>query len=203
MKNTEMEPDATLGELDDLVDFGEGYFKWLEGELLDQDHMSYHSLLRKLHAKEFMWVNEYDENRADDGSRLRARYSEVCGVDYRTSWLTWPCSVLEMVDALAVKIDDMIMYDLSQGERIGEWFWLMLDNLGLLKYSDDIWAKRPETCDRDVDAILRRFMEREWDSHGRPNLFLPKDGKLTFEWSQMDIWGQCVAYFRDVYEDRK
>ena len=81
-----------------------------------------------------------DGNRLIDGIDLRYRFcyehrltnNEIDDVlDYTT------CSVLEMMAALALKLDENIMFDFSLGSRIDIWFLDMIRTLGLEHYTDD------------------------------------------------------------------
>lgn len=42
-----------------------------------------------------------------------------------------PCSVLEMIIALAIRLEEHIMDDPDIGNRTGQWFWDMIVSLGL------------------------------------------------------------------------
>ena len=46
-------------------------------------------------------------------------------------WMIRPCSVLEMMIALSMRCEEQIMDDPDIGNRTGQWFWDMIDNLGL------------------------------------------------------------------------
>ena len=77
-----------------------------------------------------------DINRADDGKHLRYEfasersYSNYYPIDNR------PCSVLEMLIALAIRINDEIMWNPDYGDKTAAWFWEMIDNLGLGNLDD-------------------------------------------------------------------
>lgn len=71
-----------------------------------------------------------------------------------------PCSVLEMMVALAIKIEEQIMDDPDIGNRTGLWFWKMIENLGLKTMRDAV-------IDTDyVEKIIFRFLDRNYQRDG-------------------------------------
>jgi hypothetical protein len=81
------------------------YFQWLcEIVRVNNNNTSYWILLRELHSREFIWTVANDDNRAKDGCDLRDEY-----IHYKRyedcRCLDGPCSVLEMLIALARRID--------------------------------------------------------------------------------------------------
>ena len=94
------------------------YFAWL-CELVGADtgNPPYLILAKELHATEFTWCVRNDDNRASDGLQLRAEYGNSLG------YFDGPCSVLEMLIALARRID----FELSIPENVRDYtsrfFW--------------------------------------------------------------------------------
>jgi hypothetical protein len=169
------------------------YFEWL-CELIDSKRFSkrnsYRKLLIHLHNIEFTWFVPHDDNRADDGIQLRRRY----GLDQNDmslpQYLTGPCSVLEMMVALAIRCEEAIMDDALRGNRAGQWFWGMVRNLGLSPMIDSEF-------DRDfVDDVVARFLNREYEPDGRGGLFTVKNPDRDLR--TVEIWWQLSWYLGSI-----
>ena len=60
------------------------YFEWIYDLVCERrysDPVSYRKLLMYLHQTEFVYTIPKDENRADDGIKLRNRFASVIGYD--------------------------------------------------------------------------------------------------------------------------
>ena len=87
------------------------YFEWIVNLLCDgrfAEGISYRKLLTLLHSIEFRYSIDRDENRAIDGIDLRYYYSFTNGYDDLSEFLEGPCSVLEMMVALAIKCEEIM-----------------------------------------------------------------------------------------------
>lgn len=184
--------DKTLAEVRLLERFAEGYFKWICGNV-DPDRQ-YTILLEHLFELEFVWIHEYDVNRYEDGCNLRLIYEQASGEKCYDNWVDWPCSILEMIYGLAVKIET-IMYDISSGEdRTSEWFWTMIDNLGLGICTDREWKKDPGDALDYVQHRIDMFLQRNYDEFGDGSLF-PMGKSTPKNWSETEIWEQMCAFY--------
>ena len=147
------------------------YFEWL-CELIDSKRfskrVSYRKLLMHLHAIEFTWFIQRDENRADDGIQLRRRFAMVRDDLSLQRYLQGPCSVLEMMVALALRCEEWIMDDAQMGNRTGQWFWGMIHNLGLSPMTDSRFDKN------FIDDTIARLLNREYEPDGSGGLFTVK-----------------------------
>lgn len=168
----------------------EEYFDWLVCHINDSIDVSHHShLLSYLFHTEFRWIIPNDKNRALDGREYRKLFANGDRriLNELNSNLPNPCSVLEMLVALAVRIEFDIMHDPYRDEDCCSlWFWVMINNLKLTKFTNDMF---------DVDAvseILWKFIDRKWDyaGHGSPfPLKKPKEDARHVEiWSLMNRW---------------
>lgn len=146
------------------------YFLWLCG-LVDADMTRYSELLYILHDSDFMWCLELDESRETEGLMLR---EEFYNQDLSQDWIMFlekPCSVLEVLIPIARRMNDVFeSVDSSDMTRV--WFWELIKNLGLKKYSNI----RLEYEDRendliDINLILSRWMNREFEPDGTGSLF--------------------------------
>lgn len=171
----------------------EDYFEWL-CKLVDMkrwsEDLTYRRLLRHLHNIEFTWTIRLDENRADDGIQLRRRYALRHDDMSLQEYLSGPCSVLEMMAALALRCEDWIMDDDQIGNRTGQWFWGMIHNLGLTPMID-------KDFNRDVvDNIVARFLNREYAPDGRGGLFTVRN--CIRDVRKVEIWTQLSWYLGSI-----
>lgn len=146
------------------------YFNWLSGLVCGKRYskqISYERLLVRLHDTEFRYLIPNDRNRAQNGCALRYRFALDRNYDdeYVADILRGPCSVLEMMIAVAIYCEEHIMIDPRYGDRTGQWFWGMIVNLGLGAMTDNRFDSRY------VDEVLNRFLEREYEPDGRGGLF--------------------------------
>ena len=171
----------------------DAYFEWMGGlvcsraSVREESGHSLGRLFRYLNEREFTYSHPRDANRAADGIDLRHRFAYERGYSTRDTLIALgetPCSVLEMLVALAVRCEN-IMYDPAFGNRSGLWFKNMLMTLGIDDMYD-IWFD-PE----HVKAAVDLFLNREYREDGRGGLFIvedpPQDMRKTEIWYQM-MW---------------
>lgn len=176
------------------------YFDWMCELVCDEryfDRAPYTKLLSYLHEREFVYDIEMDGNRAEDGIDLRYRflyeecYDESMVADYLDDS---PCSVLEMMIALAIRCEEHIMDDPDKGDRTIQWFWNMIDNLGLGSMNDACF-KRNQT-----KIITDRFLNREYDEDGKGGLFMVK--RCDYDLRTVEIWYQMCWYLDDILDEQ-
>lgn len=171
------------------------YFNWLYDYVCKgrfPDSISYKKVLTLLHQTEFTWSMPMDENRAGDGIDLRRRFSyEMCHDYNRMSYkINSPCSILEMMLALAIRCEETIMDDTRYGDRTCEWFWKMMNSLGLSGMFD-------RTFDRDeAEFIIQRFLNREYSPNGKGGLFYIRGCKKDLR--KVEIWTQLNWYLNTI-----
>lgn len=170
------------------------YFNWLCDKACGDrysDEISYRKLLMQLHGTEFTWLLDRDENRASDGINLRRRFADdYTPVDDADGYLTEPCSVLEMMLALAIRCEETIMDDPAYGDRTTQWFWGMIVNLGLGPMTDVNYDKHI------VTSALNRFLDREYEPNGRGGLFYVRNCK--YDLRDVEIWVQLCWYLDSI-----
>lgn len=154
---------------DDILN---AYFNWLYSAVCGDRRsrpVSFRRLMIKLHDTDFKYFVSRDENKAIDGMDLRYRFAVMSGYDHSSDVivdiLSGPCSVLEMMVALAIHCEEDIMDDPSYGDRTGQWFWNMIVNLGLGSMTDYNFDEEY------IDEVLERFLNREYAPDGRGGLF--------------------------------
>ena len=171
----------------------EEYFEWL-CELIDGKRFShvrtYEKLLSHLHNIEFTWFVPHDDNRASDGVQLRRRFGLVRNDMSLQGYLHGPCSVFEMMVALAIRCEETIMDDDSIGNRTGQWFWGMIHSLGLTPMTDR------EFDVRQVDAIIARFLNRDYNPDGSGSLFTVSN--CAYDMRRVEIWCQLSWYLGSI-----
>lgn len=171
------------------------YFGWMYQLVVDNRCKSYRKLFTRLHDTEFTYTIPMDGNRAEDGIDLRYRFGREHSFPDAmiASYLDdRPCSVLEMMIALAIRCEENIMYDPDIGDRTEVWFWGMLANLGLASMHDakfDIYH---------VDRTLERLLEREYERNGEGGLFTVNNGR---DMRATEIWYQMNYYFSEVIDE--
>ncbi len=148
------------------------YFEWLYGIVCGDRHsvaVTFRKLLIVLHGTEFRYYVSRDENKAVDGMDLRYRFAVVNNYGHLTDevveMLAGPCSILEMMVALAIHCEEDIMDDPAYGDRTRQWFWNMVVNLGLGAMTDYNFDKEY------IYEVLDRFLNRNYAPDGRGGLF--------------------------------
>lgn len=170
------------------------YFSWL-CDLVCGDRfastISYDMLLNHLHATEFRYLHTRDRNRAEDGKSLRYRFVLEYGYPNRIlEYLDGPCSVLELMVAIALHIEEKIMDDPLVGNRTKQWFWGMATSLGLgSSYNDRYDASY-------VDMVLNRFLDRQYEPNGKGGLFTVK--RHEDDMREIEIFRQMCAYVNSI-----
>jgi hypothetical protein len=169
------------------------YFNWM-CFLACPDNPEYYGLLEQLHATDFEYSLDMDGNRAEDGMELRYRFGEEYsyGMPVIAAYLDdRPCSVLEMMLALAIRCEEHIMDNPDMGDRTSCWFGEMIDNLGLYGMHG------PNYDSEYVDHVLYIFLNREYERNGEGGLFTIRDPKRDMRTT--DIWYQMCWYINENY----
>ena len=165
------------------------YFYWMYDLVFDIKYfkeISYKKLLWRLHDIPFIYILDMDANRAADGVELRYRFAyenHYLDKDMIADNLGGPCSVLEMMVALALRCEEEIMSNSDMGNRTGKWFWDMLVSLGL-ESMDDV-----DYDEMYTDDVIERFLYREYEPNGDGGLFTidycDEDLRTVEIWYQM------------------
>ena len=150
----------------------------------------YRDLLHCLHDITFYsWIPN-DDNRGSDGEHLREMFLDEVGPHGSPSLPNRLCTVLEMLIGVAFRLE----FDLVGGQYerpVSDWFWILVDNLGLERYDDVVFALTEE-IDAEVREKVRILLERRYESDGNGGLFPlkrpQKDQRKVEIWYQMSAW---------------
>lgn len=174
------------------------YYHWMV-RLVNNDRPRrderYYELYHYLNSVDFTYSLPMDGNRECDGINLRYRFGYEKGISapiIASELDIRPCSVLEMMIALCMRCEEQIMTNPDIGNRLGEWFWNMVDSLGLMQMSDD---RFDETYTKKT---VNKFLQRRYRHDGGGGLFTikypPRDLRTV------DIWYQMMWYLHDKIE---
>ena len=173
------------------------YFEWLYRLVCKNRFagaISYRKLLMYLHSTQFRYSIQKDADRAGEGINLRWRFICENNFGYNRNALLdeleGPCSVLEMMIALAIYCEEHIMDNTEIGDRTGQWFWGMIANLGLNGMSD-------EHFDRQfVEDSITRFLDRQYEPNGKGGLFTIRNCKRDL--TKVEIFHQLCWYLNSI-----
>ena len=164
----------------------EEYFEWIYQRI---DGKGYRCLLETLYSIEFVYSMTMDENRLRDGIDLRGQFARECGIPQIAIKLKMDntsCSVLEVMVALAIRMESTIFDDPEQGDRTYVWFWDMVKALGLYHMDDDIFDYE------ETEEIVDRFLNRQYDYDGKGSLFYIPEAESDMR--DVEIWYQMCMY---------
>ena len=170
------------------------YFKWLVN-LVSENRFAkpvYQKLLMRLHSTEFRYSIRRDRDRAEDGADLRYRFALLHDLDIPATLadLDGPCTVLEMMVALAIRGEEQIADDTAYGNRTAQWFWNMVVNMGLGPMTDTMYDEEY------VGVTLQRFLTRRYEPDGRGGLFRIRDCDVDLR--KVEIWRQFLWYLNTI-----
>lgn len=175
------------------------YFEWICAVVAPNNNAEYlynkySNLLKLLYSIEFTADNAMDDNRRMDGIDLRIRFCNEQNLeDYHYMFEKYPCSLLEMMVALALRCEETIMIDTSLGNRTHVWFEEMLHSLDILKQTNEYYNENY------VKVCITKLYQRQYDYYGRGGLFTAM--KTTRDMRSLDIWSQMQQYLIE-YDER-
>lgn len=180
-----------------IEDFRDSYQNWLKDTLAIDAR--YDILFDQLYDTAFEWVLDNDGNRESDARHLREEYAYRAKLMFRDEWLLWDASVLEVLASLSFDMVDCVCeypgdFEASTG------FWIMMENLGLDNFSDDIYMTKYgfEGFDRtrkDVERILNRWLKRRFTKTGKGSPFPRRRG--VEDQRYVEMWYQLNGYVID------
>ena len=169
------------------------YFDWMYNLVCRNRYsknISFKKVFSYLNNTKFTYTIRMDLNRAKDGTELRRRYANEFKIANIYDRICGPCSVLEMMIALAIRCEETIMDDENFGDRTDQWFWDMMKNLGLGHMDDD------EFDEEYVSDVITRFLNRDYKPDGRGGLFFVRNCDIDLR--DVEIWIQMLWYLDNI-----
>ena len=169
------------------------YFDWMYNLVCRNRYsknISFKKVFSYLNNTKFTYTIRMDLNRAKDGTELRRRYANEFKIANIYDRICGPCSVLEMMIALAIRCEETIMDDENFGDRTDQWFWDMMKNLGLGHMDDD------EFDEEYVSDVITRFLNRDYEPDGRGGLFFVRNCDIDLR--DVEIWIQMLWYLDNI-----
>lgn len=177
------------------------YFEWLVGIVGETPtRQTFSKLCRELNAVIFFDKIDKDINRIKEALRLREdfidnfyqRNQDIYNIE---DILSGPTTVLEVIVALAVKIENDFMYDPIYGDQTSRWFQEMINNLGFGSFDDTVNFE--PSIRNYIRTVLLIFVNREYKRDGNGGLFPLKMAKD--DQRRIEIWKQLLAYLNENY----
>lgn len=177
-------------------DLKEIYLDWISRVVGNvYNGKTFNKLFRLLNSISFTYDIFSDRNRALDGVYFRYRFGYENGYseeDISVFIDDHPCTILEMMAALAFRCEESIMSDPKYEDRTSVWFWDMIKSLGLLNMSDD------EFNEFYARNAIYLFLNHSYKRNGRGGLFTVKSKDIDMR--KMDIWYQLNSYLIEIDE---
>jgi hypothetical protein len=175
------------------------YFTWLQNLIGEdrggQDSTPYSQLLVDLFSIGFYYLISQDENCAEYATELRNIFTQMGG-KHHPGIAHKPISCLEVMISMAVNAEDSLMTNTDLGDRTGQWFWMMIDNLGFTSFTDDVY-------DVDVSIAVRSKMaavlDRRYSSNGDGSIFPIRHPKQDMR--NVDLWSAFMLYLAENYDE--
>lgn len=175
-------------------DIRKEYYHWLCYIIrVNHERNSYYLLAQTLHQKDYRWHVPNDDNRGEDGKSLREKFADDSGYNTYEA-LDGPCTMLEFLIALAERCE-AIMADSGYGDEVSRWFWEMLENVKLDRFTDEEFEERggTEAVNHILDKILSRYYKRNGQGGLFPLNYAEKDQR------KVEIWYQMHTYLLENY----
>lgn len=174
-----------MGEIKELE---KEYFEWLN-RMMPGWRNTHSLLIRQLFDIPFTYSMEMDANRLNDGLGLRTRFCWERGYGYneREALKEWcPCSVLEVMIALAFRCEEEFMTLYTEEEMVERWIGPMIRSMELDTYDDGHFD--PEA----VQIAVGDIVARRYSPDGRGGLFYIPG--FRGDMRQIEIWEQMMAW---------
>lgn len=172
------------GTLDDV------YLEWLYSHIAAVKNLnperSYWHLARQLYTKRFVPYVHNDGNRAEDGKQLRVEFLRKTRFpldDPYGLFMDADCSMFEMLLSLAKQMA------FEADSTPLEWFWIMMSNLEINRYSDDLFEI---SISEEVEEVLDRVINRTYAYEGTGGLFPLRNAAR--DQRRVELWYQKEAY---------
>lgn len=175
------------------------YLVWLISKVGGINRISdpYLEVITRLFNTQFMWSCPMDKNRAEDGLMLRYVFSQEQETDSEIEYIfsNTGCNMLEMMIALALRIENDYLAREGNIVYTDKWFFNMIYSLGFRNPNKWIFSD-----------IMRRFFNHEYTREGDgglfyiPNLDYSIDLRKEEIWVQMNHWVSYADQRREIFE---
>lgn len=159
------------------------YFEWLCERI--NANKDYSRLMTELYSTPYKPAFTMDENRTYGGLNLRDYFAYERGIWSDEVNFVRPCSVLEVLTALADSIAELM------GDDSGKWFWEMMENMNLSRFSDNSYSAQR------VEEIIDNWLNRQYESDGSGSPFPLK--KYRGDARNLTLWDQMNGYLNEKY----
>ena len=169
------------------------YVHWIIYEYLKcpKKYKVYDDLFLYMHEIDYVYLNQKDHAREEDGLLLREKFVDCKHKFAKTDHFeNTPCSVLEVLAALAYRMDGEWTGDPSD-PRPDTMFMEMLHNLGVLRYKSE----------HHTIVRINSWMRGEISYYGEGGVFpLKKKGsRIKKDQRGLSLWEQMMCYIREFY----
>ena len=150
-------------------------------------------LLRHLYNVDFYSNIRNDDNRAEDGKKLREIFQDNRkGERISSSIFGKPCTVLEMLIGLSFRMENELEHGPNRKDAC-ECFWILLKNLNIDWCNDIEYYYTNNSIERNINDLL----ERSYCRNGQGGLF-PLE-RTTKDQRDVEIWYQMQEYLIENY----
>lgn len=168
------------------------YFDFLSEMVEECNHQF---LLKKLHSIEFYSTVPNDDNRGEDGKRLRDIFEDREGIAVSSFIPDGPCTVLEMLIGVAIRMENEINGN-RQEKKMPECFWILLNNLELSYFTDAEYKHNPDN-DEIITEIIDILLSRDYERNGVGGLFPLRSYQR--DQREIEIWYQMMAWLQENF----
>lgn len=171
------------------------YLDWLKAQVSYFMGPKYNELFFTLNNMYFLPIIPRDENREADGIALRDEYY-CTSSDQRNIKVHSSCTFLEFLVALARRMN--YIYARIDEDRLQDCFWMLINNMGLMQYTDEYIQNDPYYTDfiSVVKDIIDRINNRTYDASGEGGLFPLKYPRT--DQRNVEIWYQMQQYLNEL-----
>jgi len=168
------------------------YYRWLKNHVQkDPWHNEYTYLLDEAWKNDFTYFIPHDENRAADGLELRKTFVKETGLDLYGVDLG-ACRMLEFLIGLSIRMNENF-YDWDYPKQVPIYFWQLMSNLGLDKYTDSYIMEMPNSSTDEICDIFRILNERRYTFDGQNGGLFPLDHPESDQ-TLVEVWYQMMEY---------
>ena len=182
------------------VDIQDDYFNYLVSLVATPDRDLSLNTLKILDNIPFYYSIENDLNRYNDGIDMRNRYISDKGIEpHKIRYISdRPCSVFEMMVALAVRIETEIMGDPNVGDQTYKWFYTMLESMDISHISDFDYGANFKRYYNETMSAAHIMMDRNYEFDGSGGaLFVIKTPRNDMRVTE--IWYQAMWFLTENY----